>query len=35
MDNVELDAGVEDGIGVEGVTVGVGLGEGVASQGVV
>ena len=33
LDDVELDD--EDGVGVEGVTVGVGLGDGVASQGVV
>jgi len=32
-EDVELDD--EDGVGVEGVTVGVGLGDGVASQGVV
>ena len=32
-EDVELD--VEDDVGVEGVTVGVGLGDGVALQGVV
>jgi len=32
-EDVELDD--KDGVGVEGVTVGVGLGDGVASQGVV
>ena len=35
LDDEDVELEVEDGAGVEGVVVGVGLSDGIASQGVV